>query len=259
MNNVFDLVAAFALGLGIIEIFEGRIGGGKSYSAMERMFAHWLRGGLVATNLPVNWPETKAYVVDRYGVELQDGQFLHLSSTQIKDFYRHTPSGTFELPVLVVIDEAHIWLASRMAKRDDDVAKLMEFLTMSRHMHTDIICISQAAANMDVKIARLAQYIWRFRDMQKWRVQSLGLGFPFPVTLQICYDGADGKTKMYQRWAKRDVGIFKTYDSHALHNPVDRLDGTLTKFNVRVVRKRFDVPEWAWWLLGVSFVVLLFV
>ena len=241
----------------MIETFEGRIGGGKSYSAIERMFAHWLRGGAVYSNLPVVWDECKKFVLEEYGVELVDGQFTALTNAQICTFPQHTPTGTMELPVLVVVDEAHLWLFSSTEKRGAEVRALLEFLTMSRHLHTDVIFITQAAKNIDVKISRLNQYIWRFRDMRKWKIPALGIAYPFNHTRQVCFDGTDGRTIMESRYCLRDARVFRCYDSHALHLPVARLEGTLTKFAVRKVRKKVRVPTWVVVVLWVSAVGLI--
>src|SRR5262245_44057078 len=88
----------------MIETFEGRIGGGKSLSAVQRAMLTWKESGFVATNIAIQWPECKAYALLRWGVELDDRQFLHLDDDQISKFWQHTPPGTRERPCLVIID-----------------------------------------------------------------------------------------------------------------------------------------------------------
>ena len=226
----------------MIETFEGRIGGGKTFSVMERMFLHWCKGGAVYSNVDVDWEESQKYVLATYRVKLDPGQFTRIENEQICDFPKLTPEGTFDLPVLVVIDEAHLWLISSATKREEKVVKVLEFLSQSRKQHTDVIFITQSVKNMDCKISRLNQFVWRFRDMSKWKMPGLGIYYPFPQIKQFQFD-YDGKTLQDTRWVWKDKKIFKTYHSHAMHSPIARLQNAVTKFAVEKVQRK-EVPDW---------------
>lgn len=79
-----------------------------------------------------------------------------------------------ELPVLVVIDEVHLTFNARdYAKTDKLYWETLTFLTQSRKVHTDVIFISQSVLNMDKQFMRLVQYIWRFRDLSRWKIPLL--------------------------------------------------------------------------------------
>lgn len=63
----------------IIEVFEGRLGGGKSYSAVERVFAHFCRGGVVYTNIRLNWENVSSSGKAR-GLIFDPVQFQYLTN-----------------------------------------------------------------------------------------------------------------------------------------------------------------------------------
>ncbi len=213
----------------MVELYEGRLGGGKSYSACVRMVAHLRQGGLVATNVELVWPAIKTYCANQFNVVLEDDQYISLSEEQIGLFHHHTPSGTPDLPVLVVIDEAHLTFNARdYAKTDKSYRETLVFLTQSRKVHTDIIFISQSVLNMDKQFMRLVQFIWRFRDLAKWKIPGLGIAYPLKQILAVQFD-YDGKTILQRSFVQKDPRIFELYRTNSLVRPFPRLEGVTTK------------------------------
>jgi hypothetical protein len=218
----------------MIEVFEGRLGGGKSYSAVVRMVDVWRRGGVVCTNVEVIWPAVVKYVADHFRLQLEDDQLIKLSEKQIGLFHHHTPSGTADLPVLVVIDEAHLVFNARDFSTTDKLYReTLTFLTQSRKVATDVIFISQSALNIDKQFARLVQFVWRFRDLSRWKIPGLGVNYPFQQILCAQFD-YDGRTMLNRQFIKKDPCIFALYETNSLLRPFPRLDGVITK---RVLKK----------------------
>jgi hypothetical protein len=230
----------------MIELYEGRLGGGKTYSAAVRMVDHIRRGGIVCTNVELVWDEVKQYVAERFGLIAQDSQFIPLADDQIGLFHRHTPSGTSELPVLVVVDEAHLTFNSRdFAQTDKLYRETLTFLTQSRKVNTDIIFIAQSVLNMDKQFMRLVQFIWRFRDLAKWKIPGLGIAYPFKQILAVQFD-YDGKTIMQRSFVKKDPRIFRLYNTNSLIREFPRLEAvnkvTLAKVNHTSKMAKFLIP-----------------
>lgn len=239
----------------MIETFEGRIGGGKTLSAVQRCLQVWVAGGFVATNIEINWAGCKTYCLAKYGVMLDDRQLLLLTDEQIAEFWKHTPSGTRERPVLVIIDEADVWIGNQTTGVKVS-PEFMRFLKQSRKMSTDIIFITQALKNLHSQVSRLNQHVWRFRDMEKWRIKSFGIQWPFPQILQVQYD-YDGKTEMARRYWTKDVGVFGCYETNALHGGAfERLEALDMKAIAvtRVTKQRFEIPDW--WLYAAAVVAI---
>jgi Zonular occludens toxin (Zot) len=236
----------------MIECYEGRLGGGKTYSAVVRIVDHLRRGGLVATNVELKWDRIVEYVGDRFGVVVESDQIIRLADEQIGLFHRHTPSGTPGLPVLVVIDEAHLTFNSRdYAKTDKLYRETLTFLTQSRKVHTDVIFISQSVLNMDKQFMRLVQFIWRFRDLSKWKIPGLGLAWPINQILCVQFD-YDGRTILQRQFINKDKRIFALYETNSLLREFPRLDGAKTQRELKRVEK--GKSKMGKWLIPIGLV-----
>jgi hypothetical protein len=219
----------------MIEVFEGRLGGGKSYSAVVRMVDVLRRGGVVCTNVEVVWDAIKAYIASNWGLVVEDDQLIKLDEKQIGLFHHHTPSGTPDMPVLVVIDEAHLIFNARDYSTTDKLYReTLTFLTQSRKVATDVIFISQSALNIDKQFARLVQYIWRFRDLSKWKIPGLGITYPFQQILVAQFD-YDGHTMLNRQFIRKDPRIFALYLTNSLLRPFPRLEGVVAKRDLKRV------------------------
>jgi len=205
----------------MIEIYEGRLGGGKTYSAVVRMVDHLRKGGTVCTNVALKWESVSRYVADNYGVVVELEQLIVLTDEQIAVFHRHTPSGDASLNVLVVIDEAHLVFNARDWANTS--RETLAFLTQSRKVKTDVIFISQSALNIDKQFGRLVQFIWRFRDLEKWRIPGLGIGWPLKQIL-CCQFDYDGKTILQRNFIAKDKRVFTLYDTNSLLREFPRLE-----------------------------------
>lgn len=204
----------------MIEIFEGRLGGGKTYSALLRIESHLSRGGHVYTNVEVFADKLVQRLANKGWRGVGPDQVHFIASEEIARFYEVVPIGQRDLPVLVVVDEAHIWLDQRaFNKRELD--QLFFFLTQSRKQNTDIIFISQNKKNLDARISRLVQYVWTFRDMRKWRLPFFYVRWPFPHLVQTCWD-YDGKTILLKKWLVWDAGVYSLYNTDAMLSDVAR-------------------------------------
>lgn len=240
----------------MIEIFEGRLGGGKTYSAVYRGMCHFLRGGTVCTNIDLNWDGCCKYARDRFGLELERDQFIYLSDEQIPAFHKHTPSGTGELPVLVIIDEAPLNFDSRdFAQNYKDNREVYTFSRQSRKTDTDLILIAQDATDLDKKLRNLSQYTWRFRDLSKWKIPGLGMKFPFNWILCVQMD-YDGKTMLDKNFIPKDKGIFRCYNTKSLLRRFERLEGIQTKRTLKRVKRPFPVKPILGGVLAVDAVLI---
>jgi hypothetical protein len=204
----------------MLEIFEGRLGGGKTYSAILRIEAHLARGGHVYTNVEIFSQKLIERLESKGWNGVGADQIHFIESANIARFFEVVPIGARDLPVLVVVDEAHIWLDQRsFNKRELD--ELFYFLTQSRKQNTDVIFISQSKKNLDCRIGRLVQYVWTFRDMRKWRLPFFYVKWPFPHLVQTCWD-YDGKTILLKKWLVWDKEIYGCYNTDAMLSDVAR-------------------------------------
>lgn len=215
------------------EIFEGRLGGGKTYTSTLRIIDRLRKGGIVATNVQLNRQAIQELIQNRYGVIPDlDKQLFMLTEEEICDFYKHIPlgSGDGENP-LIVMDEFHLWFNSRDYGQTHKAHRpTLTFITQARKLHVDLLLISQSALNVDKQFIRQLHGIWRFRDMSKFIIPGLGIRLPFvgSYILGARFD-QDGKTLVDRHWIKKDPAVFKCYETTALLRPIENLSGNVVK------------------------------
>lgn len=216
----------------MIECYVGKIGGGKTYFAVQTMCAHLAKGGTVVTNIVLNWLAVAQFILEVYGVEPEPDQYRFLDELpgknadgttphMIEDAQKYVPFGKPSAPVLCVVDEAHLWFdASLFVENKKRFKALREFLSQSRKARVDFIFIAQAWETMDMFIRRQTATVWTTRDMRTFKL--LGLNYILGHT--FCRTGYDYtlKFEMYPRkFYPRDNRIFKLYDSHAMLKPFE--------------------------------------
>jgi hypothetical protein len=197
----------------MIEIFEGRLGAGKSYHAVVRILAHLAQGGHVFTNISLNIETVLNYLKEDKGLECSAEQLHSIDIKDVSTFDRVLQRGNDQLNVLCVIDEAHLFLNSRDWATAD--RGLLSFLTQSRKYNVDVIFISQNALNCDKQIMRLVHNYVRHRDMKDFGIPYLGLKWPFNQILVIVVD-YDLKTIKKRFLIDKNSKIFNCYQTKQL-------------------------------------------
>jgi hypothetical protein len=230
----------------MIQIIEGfGVGAGKSFFCVTLLIEHWISGGTayVADTMEVLWAELKQHVAEVRGYVLQDSQYVSLPEEAILRVHEHTPPGTEDCPVLIVIDECHGKLNARdwndKSKRD-----LFDWCTQSRHDDNDLIFISQSAANIDKQLRRIATYNWRIRNSERmgennvlrtalkvWKWISFGLhGGPQFIVSQL---DQDGRTLLGKKiFLPQDKRIFKVYRSKSMRGKRKRSGNAVARVKI---------------------------
>jgi len=248
----------------MIQTIEGRIGGGKTYTAMGWILNHLAKGGVVATNINVQIEKFKDQYGEKRGIRsilkiyfnyiLKDNQIIFLSDTktikiqtkkgmidlnEIVTFYKLVPRGTPDQPVLVVIDEAHIHFPQDGYRGIPK--EVLHFLTLSRHACVDVVFISQHIKNMWCQMLRLAQFRWAVRDMKKYGAQvgMFSIPWPFPHILQNKndYDGSTVISRKFE-WVRKH--LFETYKSPELASAFESMP---VAASVKVEKKKVTMKE----------------
>lgn len=225
----------------MIECFEGKIGGGKTYSAVERILKHLAAGGTVYTNIDLNAKGCVDYCARKWGVHIEpDEQINFLEPHQIKRFDKAVTMGTQECQVLLVVDEAHIFFNARRWK--DAAETLLHWLTQSRKWFVDVIFITQSAETLDKQFRLQCQDFWAFRDMNRVHVPIVGT-WPFQQILEKRYDFED-KRVMYWRFKRKDKRVFAAYQSFAFLDEQSRERASEEKDRAIARRKLKKLTFW---------------
>lgn len=141
----------------MIELYEGTIGSGKSYHALERVIETLEKGKFVVANFPLNFTEGMLrrgyaerfmYVPDEFMMGEEGVAFLYQLQKRM-EFYDKYGEGA----CLVLIDEAGNYFAPEdNAKWSNRLWKT--FFTQSRKMGYDFILITQDSASQINKTIR---------------------------------------------------------------------------------------------------------
>lgn len=203
-----------------IETLVGRIGSGKSLTAVRRMCKYMANGGHCYTNIKLKIDQCSRYAALNWQLDIDPSLYHPLTPDQISMFHRYTASGTPDCHTLVVIDEAQLYFNARdWAKADRE---FLTFLTQCRHVHTDIIFISQSSENIDKQIRRLITTETRCRDWSKMQVGFLKFK-ALQLVMEAIYD-YDGKTLLHREWILKEQALFDCYDSYEMVATFPRLE-----------------------------------
>jgi zona occludens toxin (predicted ATPase) len=204
----------------MIAIYEGKIGGGKTYLAVCRILAHLAKGGTVFTNVELRLEGVAAWMREVHGLELDPEAVRFLDESESWDFHKYLKAGR-EINTLCVIDEAHLWFNARdHAVTAATKRELITFLSQSRKLKVDVIFIVQAAENLDAQFRRLAQEIWRMKDLQRFRIPLVNIAYPWPHTLAFRLDNGNFQV-MEKKLLRREQTIYDSYNTNALLRPVE--------------------------------------
>jgi len=197
----------------MIEIFEGKIGGGKTYSAVARCLEHFAKGGIVYTNIEMYSDRVAAYIAAKYRLVWDPEQYNYFDFERVNEFQEHIKWGVLgSLPVLCIIDEGHLNFNARDYATTS--RNLIEFLTQSRKAGVDVIFITQNSATLDKQFRLQAQHFWVFRDLSKMKTPLLGNIFPFHAVMESQFDYS-GKDAMSWRLKAISSDVYQCYNSYA--------------------------------------------
>lgn len=176
-----------------------------------------MKGGVVYTNVKLNWDAVLAYA-KKHGIdEIPEANYRYVHDGSLTNFQRNLTVGC-----AVYWDEAQlIWNSRDYRKTDEAQREMLEFLTQARHLKVTVNFITQHEGNVDTQVSRIAVYIIRLRNLLHYPVamffyQMLGK----PRWLQVSFAAVcdrDGKTVMDKERFIRDDGIGSCYDTTQMH------------------------------------------
>lgn len=229
---------------GTTAIFSGKKGGGKTYLAVSRILAHLGRGGTVYTNVQLKPEGCRRYLRKHYGVEMDDSAIVFLDEQGTIDFNKALTGGTRELPVLVVLDELHLFFSAKdHAMTATSRRGMLTFLSQTRKVYIDLVFITQEEENLDVHFRRLTDEIWRMKDLSRFKIPLLNIGYPWPHTVAFRFDAKGGKEPMEKRLILRSPEVFECYDTNALLRPVEFAGEVSARRQLAAV----PLHELPWW------------
>lgn len=207
---------------GLIEIYTGTLGSGKTLSAVERIWDHLLRGGWVFTNVQMHVDQVRDRML--FLGYVYDPARLVILTGDMSQFHRQVMRGSDEQLVMVVIDEAHLSFNARDWTKLD--RELMDFATLCRKLDINLLFLTQSELNLDKQFLRLTSYLWICRNFAHFRFAGV-IPLPIPLLSRVCFDRSRGSgkpLKMMSELYLKKIWLCKMYNSKAL---LGKLAGTL--------------------------------
>jgi len=197
-----------------IEIYTGLPGSGKTLQMVAEILEKFVEGGIVATNVKLNWAACKMYC-RRRGWNLQRQQYIYLESEeQLKRPYKFLPKGTEHVENLLALDElATLCPARQWNKTENDFVQYLIFIRRQFHR---VIMATQRISMIDKQFRLMYQFRTNFNNLSRaLRVPILGQ-FPWQVLIRIVYDQTDERVSVTPYIVNKEVaGCYNTVQEHA--------------------------------------------
>ncbi|EEZ3328896.1 hypothetical protein D1O90_005074, partial [Escherichia coli] len=226
----------------------GRLGGGKTLAAVDKIREYLTAGRRVATNLDLNlehlMPSGSRAVVTRVPDKPRIEDLIALGKGC--DDGKHTESKFG----LLVLDECLTWLNSRTWNDKSRLAVLDWFLH-ARKMRWDIIFIMQNVDACDAQLRdSLCEHFVQCRRLDRLRLFKV-IKLPRIHHANVYY-GTNSTTGMYvERWVYRGTDLFEAYDTEQVfHDGVEFLASgatdmraSYTQLSAWHLKGRYEKPD----------------
>jgi hypothetical protein len=209
----------------VLHLVDGTPGAGKSYFAVRQVDAALAAGKVVVTNVPLS-PDfaeraARAHPLRRLSrravarrAELYRSRVLVTRS--LEEVLRVRVAGAGEGRAVVVLDEAHRWLNSRMWGKDTGRADVIAWVSGHRHLGLDVFLISQHIEDIDKQVRNRVEYRVRLRNLRRVKVAGVRL---FPCNFFVAVSelvSAKNKPITGRDWYPLSKRVAGMYDTHGL-------------------------------------------
>jgi len=191
-------------------------GDGKSYTATRMIAFHLSRSPqhFCVSNVPIFWKPLAKLAEREFGRRPSRAQFRRLREENLVEWYKLAPPGTAEAHTFVVIDEGTMGFDARMPITKE-MLKSFEFIGHSRHVHIDILVLTQRAQFVQKRIRDHCQSFLIVRNM-KDRPLPWFEGIKCPLNMMIVSEvDSKGVRVRKDSWYTIKAAWFKAYDSYS--------------------------------------------
>ena len=134
----------------MISLVTGKVGSGKTLYCVGLAVEHIAKGGVVYTNIAFNRDALAAVIVKRYRRRMFPEQLRMVDLNAGPGWHDAIEFGNDGLPVLVLLDEIHLFFNSRdWAKTQALHSDMLSFLSQSRKVAVDVVFIAQVGTTLE--------------------------------------------------------------------------------------------------------------
>lgn len=201
----------------MISVVEGAVGAGKTYYCVKMIAEHLRSGGVVATNLVLDWKNLRSLT----GRRISPLQFLTISAeADPRSIPRGDLRGHGKRKVLVVLDEALNWFpSSASAKEDTKKSTWGEWLRQSDKLGQQVVFVAQRFDRAAKWLRELAQLCYSVRNLGQLKFLGISFGKLFAlrrISLCVKYD-LTLQQKVGVDWYILRPEVWNCYDTSVLY------------------------------------------
>jgi len=198
----------------MISLLTGKIGSGKTLHAVGLIVRHIARGGTVYTNVQLNWDRLALVVRKRYRKIAERDQLRSIDLVSCAEWHAILEWGDPSLPVLVVLDEIHLFFNARdWAKTAALHRDMLSFLSQSRKACVDVVFIAQVATTLEKQFRVQCEWEFYCRNVKDIAVPLFGT-LPLNRMLLVQKDVETDKP-MRRQLLRYDRELFPVYDTRS--------------------------------------------
>jgi hypothetical protein len=198
----------------MISLVTGKIGSGKTLYSVSLIADHVMRGGVVYTNVQIVFGELSKLARRRKRLLIEPDQVRYIDLVECEAWQTQIEWGTPELPVLVVLDEIHLFFNARDWRKTQDLHEAMlSFLSQSRKACVDVVFICQASSTLEKQFRVQCESEFYCRSLRGLHVPILGK-LPLNRMLLVQRDLESG-TVLRRQFVPYDSSLFPIYDTRS--------------------------------------------
>lgn len=198
----------------MISLVTGKIGSGKTLHSVGLITSHIAKGGTVYTNVDLVWPELVKWVRIHHRVIPEEAQLNRIDLVDDDSWHKLIAWGTADLPVLVVLDEIHLFFNARDWQKTQTLHRsMLSFLSQSRKACVDVVFIAQVATTLEKQFRVQCEWEFYCRNVKDIVIPIFGK-LPFCFMLLVKKDVETDKA-VERRFISYDKSLFPVYDTRA--------------------------------------------
>jgi len=199
----------------MISLVTGKIGSGKTLHCVGLILRHLAKGGTVYTNVDLVFSELARMARKRYRVILERDQLRTIDLVDCAEWHKVLEWGTPDLPVLVVLDEIHLFFNARNWNKTQTLhGDMLSFLSQSRKACVDVVFIAQVATTLEKQFRVQCEWEFYCRNVRDIQVPIFGT-LPMNRMLLVQRD-METEKPMRRQLVRYDRDLFPCYDTRSM-------------------------------------------
>jgi hypothetical protein len=198
----------------MISLVTGKIGSGKTLYCVGLVIKHLAKGGTIYTNINLDLEAVARLVRRRHRRIIRPEQVQYIDLVECEKWQELIKWGTPALPVLVLLDEIHLFFNARdWAKTQSLHKSMLSFLSQSRKAAVDVVFIAQVATTLEKQFRVQCEWEFYCRKLKDIPIPLFG-NLPIDRMLLVQRD-MESEKPISRKVVAYDRQLWPCYDTRA--------------------------------------------